>query len=364
MQITAKEVGQSITDFVEIGGAYFVDATTGIIKQTGNGDPQLIDTGNGELKPLRIFNENMEVGDFILFNPYVETLGLSAENEWFLNSVQTMLGMSIKGIMSEIIEGSLSTEDSDKYDTLDYITPVISDIDKKTQKEFKTLGSAMNFIDIGYNKKTQVASLRCAILDPDFIDAHSGVRKKTWNVFHSMIHKLLGSDLSVYTHQGTIISMLRCDAFLHVASRIITKINKPVKLFLDSDLHCRKISNHVKNLREYSELKIGFAITHAKGKTKKQEKKPQPTSSWKTSQFIGDNRYVTGGDYAGISRVSDGDRIIGASNNKMLSTVGNQQTDFGYLYNQPTNTQPVSKPSAGFTKYDASQLPGTFYVWA
>ena len=178
VKVTAKEVSESIKDLVELGGAFFIDNVTGLIKQTGTGALELVDNGNDEPKSLRIFSDNMEVGDFILFNPYVETLSMSAENEWFFKHLQTMLGMTIKGIMSEIIEGALTSEDGDGYDKLDYITPIVSDVDKKTRKEFKVLGNAINFIDIGFNKKTQIASLRCAILDQDFKDAHSNVRKE------------------------------------------------------------------------------------------------------------------------------------------------------------------------------------------
>ena len=165
---------------------------------------------------------------------------------------------------------------------------------------------------------------------------------------------LLGN-VDNYHHKASIISMPRCDAFLHVVSKLVTKLNKPSKLFLDKDMHCRKISNHIKNLRLYSELKIGFAMSNTKPKSKKTVSKQFKDASWKNSKFTNGKQYVTGSNYATVGRAVDGDRVLGNSGSKVIGS----NIDFNFMNpnTQQNNFQPVqpTNNTNRFAKFDPSK---------
>ena len=274
------QVYDSIKCWVELADVYYVGKDHLIYRKDSN-ELEMMEVSNKQFKPLRVFGDNMASGDFLVFNPYIETIGVADEREWFYNLINMIIGTVVQRTVEEIINTAISKEEVDKYEKLSLISPLIKDIDQKTLKEFNSLGAFNNFLEIAYNKKAKVSRVRCALLEEDFMATIPKMRKKSWRVFHSLMHTLLKSDDldSDFSHTATIIGMPRIESFLTVAAKIFKAINDNSKLFLDKTFPIRKLNTHVSKLAEYDRAKSGLVFTNAKGSMTNKAKVP----TWKSS---------------------------------------------------------------------------------
>ena len=274
------QVYDSIKCWVELGGICYVGKDH-LIRRVDGDDIEMMEVGKDQLKPLRVFGDNMESGDFIVFNPYIETIGVAAEREWFFNLINMVIGMVTKRTIEEIINTAISDEEVDKYEKLSLISPLVKDIDAKTLKEFNAIGEINNFLEIVYNKRTKTSKLRCALFEEDFMATIPKMRKKSWRVFHTLMYSLLGTEdiAGEFSHKASIIGMPRGESFLTVAAKTLIAINDHSKLFLDKKFPVRELKRHIKNLNEYDKAKSGLVFTNAKSIAKNSKKVP----AWKSA---------------------------------------------------------------------------------
>ena len=266
---------------VEWGGVYMVDKDFSIVIEKSE-SPVVIKTKKGNL-PLKLFVGDLDDRDAAYLNIYVDTLGHTAEKDWFYSTRSLIAGNLIKRLILSIAEFAIDEDGNYPSDVIDIVAPYATNIDSKTIKEIKKL-DANAYGTIVYSRPKRTAVLNTSILDNEFLEKNH-LRKKTIKVLQRMFMDLLGTEdpKEDYRYKATISGLQRTDAVLHIILKLSQNLNEFTMALLDIDLHPTEIEEHIQYLADYRK-QCYWAATGELVSEQKANKDKKDSDNWLPSR--------------------------------------------------------------------------------
>lgn len=262
VNFTDSDISAFLKGLVELGGVYVVDDSPDKyirIKSTNEISTTNVD---GIMKPMALYGTKSS--DCIIINPFVEGEVDSARNKWFYSTKNTELSAFLVAILKHLLEQGADSkkkkkDDSDKSTDLlavSLLEDVVTDIDEKMLKEFKTITNELsNFFNIYWNKSLNQCEVKCSI----YITAQrkafgQSIRVKTWEVLETLMNKVLGTkDLGEFTRKPTTLGVPVFETFVGILLEIYGRILEPLKMIgheLTTNIECLK--SHLKYVGHYA----------------------------------------------------------------------------------------------------------------
>lgn len=282
MTMSYSEKYKGIVEFgkilVEWGNVYQVDEDDFSITTRKGNSPVVIKTKKGN-RPLKLFVGDLDDRDAAYLNLYVDTLGHTAEKDWFYSTRSIIAGNLIKRLILSIAEYAMSEDGDYPADVVDIVSPYAENIDENTLKDIKKL-DANTYGTIIYSRPKRTAVLTSSILDDDFMRKKIR-RKKSLKVIQQMFEDLLGTKdvKEEYRHKATVKGLQRTDAILHIMLKLSQSLNEFTMALLDIDLHPVEIESHLEHLAEYRK-KCYWAATGELVSEHKAKKEDEEDSNW------------------------------------------------------------------------------------
>lgn len=260
-----KIVSEYLQALIEIGDVYLIDSEHYIITHDNSlfGIKSSGKDGGG-LKSVRIFFEGMTVDDFkgqnaIVLNPFDESAVTSPEQIWFYESRTKLLGVMLRKVM-ETLFIAVTDEKSTDIAKVKIVGKYADKIDAKTVKKLKFF-TDNELISIFYHPKSKTAQIKSDLFSEDKLkDIGSKLRKKDREVLQGVFLDLLAtteSDMhSVFQYTGTVIGCQKADAYLHVFSKLLSRLDPHFKEFIQTDVNAEFIAECTNDLGKlYKQIK-------------------------------------------------------------------------------------------------------------
>jgi len=271
----------------EFGGAYYVDMNQ-IILTTSDNSPIGVAVGKKTL-PVALFKDGMKVGNYVVLNPLVETLGKAPEREWFFQSRQLLIGGMLKQLFTRIVEIAIDKGKDTDYEKLDLVTAFYDKLDEKMLKEIDRI-KVMEWAYIFYDKATHTAQLQSDIFNTQLQESLGNkIRKQSWEVFRGLMALIFGTDdiEAKFTFTSANVAIPKADAIFHIMSMAANRLNPHVKKILNVDLHPQVLASHLEHLEKYQKLIAWFATgTSAASVSSEKPAVPWGTAPTKTSTGV------------------------------------------------------------------------------
>jgi hypothetical protein len=259
--LSQRDVTQAIKDIINLTGVYYV-ADDGIIKRISTDKPLALDY-NGKTMEMRVYQPEMPIGEYLLLNPYNESIASTKEREWFILTLDLTLRSYVFRIIKTIIEAIIQHKDNPnekvELTKLPYVTDYIDLVDKNTLKEFEKFNVAdqMEWVTIFYHRKLKTAQLQSSLYDDEFKENFEGkIRQKTWNFFQQIVLDLLKvADAeainTTYKHTATVIGCQETDAYLHVFAKVVDALYDPIRIWLEVKLDLAPVMRNLENIEKF-----------------------------------------------------------------------------------------------------------------
>lgn len=278
---TINDFSAFIKYLVELGGVYYVDDDS-YIRTTVNDEPVGVIVNKKPL-PIVVYQENMKMGDYVILNPFSDSLGHNPEKFWLFRSRSVLVEKLVMECVRKIITLGIAAKDTkddneeSNYAAMEYVTPYLDDVTTTTLKKLDKFKKG-DLLDIFYSSKQRTAQLQTKIYYEDFCkNFKPRVGKKTWQFFRKVLEQLFKTSAfeELYTYKSGMIGMQECDANLNILYKICKAIEEPVKVLLGKDLDVKTFTKHMNNLEEYHKLSRWLVGSSSK-KVEKEEKLDKP----------------------------------------------------------------------------------------
>lgn len=279
IKVTPTDASEFLIYLIELGGAYYVDPKDHIIKTTEKNKVITIpitDDVKGPQHPLMVFHDRMPMGDFVVLNPYEETIIESKEKDWFFHTRELILKKFVCVVYETIISASTASDEELKdlgYGGLDIIAKFKDDIDHKTAAEFGKLLED-NVIRIEYDATERTAKLVTDLFDDEFVEGKKGIRKKSWKVFKGIMETIFKTDdfTEHYAFKATSVSTPKCETILNVLAKVYDQLDEYLEKLLDIDVDIHTFMKHLPNIELYRSITnfVGGSKTSKTGRAKNQ----------------------------------------------------------------------------------------------
>lgn len=250
----ANQAREFIKTLVELGDTHYVD-NNNLIVCTGDNSPvgATVNIGGKDVnRPIQIFYEGMQIGDFVVLNPFVELLGRHDEVDWFLKLQAVLPGVIIWKTLIAMAEHAVSKEDTG-FKAAKALSKFIGRIDERFLKEVGKL-RPLEIAHIYYDRKQHVAQLQSDICSKDFQEQISGrIRKSSIKLIEEIVKFMLKVEKcpEEIDYKATMIGCYRFDAIAHVVIDVVDRIDDVVEAVTDMKLHADELKAHLENMEAY-----------------------------------------------------------------------------------------------------------------
>jgi len=219
-EFTTKDVRQFITSILLVGNILKVD-TQGAVYWKGaeEDEPVILELAGGGKGTVFTFTTTANKPDAIIVNPFAENITLSADRNWFYKVTSTIFSGSLIRAMDSLLRMALSESDCAYPELVSYITPIVGKVDEKMLTEFKYIADvgANDFCTLAYHTKAKETRMFLGIEDPtgDFQKSipTSKVRKKSWEVFQTLLKSIFGTQGPVAEEMKNSTCLITCPQF-------------------------------------------------------------------------------------------------------------------------------------------------------
>lgn len=224
-------------------------------------------------RQVALYKENMTMGNFVLLNPFVESVGFSAERNWFYMWMQVLPGCLIREAMVRMAERALSKDDDTGYKGSAVMAKFIDRIDEKFLSELAKLRS-VDIMLIYYAKDQKIAQLNSALWEKEYEQQviKSKLRKSTLMLIRDMVATMLQTDKPeeiLYT--ATLLGCPQFDAMMHVLFETLKRIAPVYEPMTGTSLHIKELEEHLQHLEAYHKAMQWLASYTAAPKTEEKE---------------------------------------------------------------------------------------------
>lgn len=268
IKLTDTHVKEFLKLCVEFGGAYSVNSKN-LVADNSTGQLVTVVDAKQNKFGIMIYNEKMVQGDHLILNPFVNTLNLTPEAQWFYMSRSIVVGSMLKYMVTKAV--SLAQSDNSVKKTVDQlgiIAPIAEIVEDRTLAECEKLES-WDYGRILYNKSTMQGEFHVDVLDEDFRkDKGSKIHQKTWKVIDELMHQFLQTDnATTYNHKPQCVAIKQLEAFVTIMIRVGTAMQPYVQALLDVDLPVGDLLTHLEYLEIYQKIagwQVSSSLKNAK----------------------------------------------------------------------------------------------------
>lgn len=266
------EVEKFVRFLVEMGGIYDVDDEGYVINRDEEGSPVTIKASGSKsvYKRLMVMKDVIADDEAIIINPFSENASIdSPDAVWLYTQLSVGFTTKVTNIVN-VVNMIASAKDDVAIPYTSEAIKFAANYQRFSDKELKLFHALserkIEFMNTVYIRKLKKAKFRCSIYDPEIIQEHPNVPKKTWGIVMALISDILGinpetadADLERYASISTLITVPKLDSILRVYLALYQQINPTLMIMRNTDamddlaVDITTLSHHIDNLEKYYE---------------------------------------------------------------------------------------------------------------